>query len=501
MLKEATAGKELSLPALAWPATATIAAVKIAFDLATAGFYSAHRDEFYYLAGGHHLSWGYVDHPPLVPVLYRVGEILFGHSTEAMHVLPAFLGGLYILLAVLLAREFGGGRFAQVLAALVAAVAPLYLTTTHFLSTVSLDIVAWAIASLLLARMVRKGDRRLWLLIGLTVGIGLMNKHTLVFWVLGAGIGLLATPQRRLLWSWWTVAGAALALAIFSPNLVWQFQHDWATLQFLQHVRQGNASSDRSQFVPLQLLIMTLAGTIVWIAALLALARRPEWSSQRWLAIGFLALFVTLFALGGKAYYLGSWYLPLVAIGSVVLERRWQRATARWALPAAVVVTGLLVAPVFTPVLPESTVVALHLDTTNKDLGGMLGWPSLVNQVAAVFHSLPASEQESATILTRDYSEAGAINFWRDRLALPAAISGHNSYWLWGYGDASNGTVVVVGLSKRVVDSFWADVEPAGTLGADGAVIDPQERGLPIWICRQPKVSWAVIWPQLRAYN
>ncbi len=490
----------LPLPPTEWRLAAVIAVAKTAFQLATSGLYGAHRDEFYYLAGGHHLAWGYVDHPPIVPALYRLSEMLFGHSVSALHVLPALLGGIYVILAVLLAREFGGGRRAQLLAAVIATVAPLFLTTSHFLSTVSLDVVAWAVASLLLARLIRTEDRRLWLAVGIVVGLGMLNKHTMAFWVAGAGIGLLATPQRCLLLSRWTIAGAATALILFAPNLIWQTQHDWATLEFLRNLRSNNSASDQSQYFPLQVLGMTLAGTAVWLSGIWALIKREDWASQRWLAIGYVALLIALFAAGGKGYYIGSWYLPVVAIGVVVIEKTWSR-TAYLALTCAVVVTGLAMAPLFTPMLPETTAVALHLDTANKDLGGMMGWPHVVAQVAGVFDSLPASDRSTATILTGNYGEAGAINFWRDRYGLPKAISGHNTYWWWGYDDLKGGPVIAVDIPRSVLERYWGDVQMAGTLGSDGVTIDPQERGNVIWICRDQKVPWQSIWPNLRVYD
>ena len=284
---------------------------KVAFQLATATRSGLHRDEMYYLAGGHHLAWGYVDHPPLVPALYRAGEALFGHTQLALHVLPAFVGGVYVVVGALLARELGGRRFAQGLTAAIAALGALYLTTSHFLSTVSLDLVAWAVASLLVIRIVRTGNVRLWLGVGAVVGIGLLNKHTMAFWVAGAVVGLLATPQRAILRSRWALGGAAIAAAFALPNLVWQAQHDWATWTFLQHLRENNASSDTSQFIPTQLVMVTLGGTVVWVTALWAVIRRPAWAAYRWLAVGYAFLFVVLFASGGKGYYLGSWYLPL----------------------------------------------------------------------------------------------------------------------------------------------------------------------------------------------
>ncbi len=486
---------------VAWTLIGTLAAGKVAFQLLTADLYGAHRDEFYYLESGHHLAWGYVDNPPLVPVLYRLQEAAFGHSVVALAAVPAVLGGVYVVLAACLAAELGGGRGAQGTAAVVAWLGPIFLTTSHFLSTVSLDLVVWALASWLVLRMVRTGDTRYWLAVGAVCGIGLLTKDTVLVWVGSAGVGLLLTPQRALLRSRWLAAGVALALVLAVPNLVWEATHHWATLEFLRTLRAENAATDLVQFVPLQLAVVTLVGTVVWVAALVALGRRPEWRSQRWLAYGYATAFALLWALGGKGYYLGSWYLPLVALGAVVVEQRWSVRTRRL-LVAGLVVSGLATAPLFTPVLPPRTAVAAGLDTANKDLGGMLGWPSVVDRIARVVRALPAGERGTVVLLTQDYSEAGAVDFYGPALGLPPAISGHNSFWLWGYGHPAPGAVVVaVGLSASFVHRYWASATDVATLGAGGPPIDPQERGAAVWVCRDQRVPWPTLWPATRHYD
>jgi hypothetical protein len=478
-----------------------IAAAKVAFQLLTANLYGAHRDEFYYLESGHHLAWGYVDNPPLVPLLYRLSEETFGHSVLALAVVPALLGGVFVVLGALIAADLGGGRTAQALTALVAWLGPIFLTTSHFLSTVSLDLVFWSLASWLVIRMVRSGDTRLWLAVGAVCGIGLLNKDTMAFWAVAAGVGLLCTPQRTLLASRALAAGAAIALVIFAPNLAWEASHHWATLEFLGNLRTNNSSTDLVQFAPLQLAIVTVAGTVVWVAALRALGRRAEWRSQRWLAYGYAVAFVVLFALGGKAYYLGSLYLPLVAVGAVVVERYWSRHNRR-ILAVAIVATGLLTAPLFTPILPANVAVVAGFDTANTDLGGMLGWPHVVDQIASVVHALPAGEGRSAVIFTHAYSEAGAVAFYGPALGLHPAISGHNTFWLWGYGHPVPGAVVVaVGLPSSFVHHYWSSVTQVATLGTSGPPIDPQERGVPIWVCRHQLTSWATLWPAAKHYE
>jgi len=484
-----------------WAFVAPLAGTKIVFQLLTANLYGAHRDEFYYLESGHHLAWGFVDNPPLVPLLYRVSETIFGHSILSLAFIPALLGGIFIILGALIAADLGGGRRAQVVTSLVAWLGPIFLTTSHFLSTTSLDLVFWSLASWLVIRMVRSGDTRLWLAVGAVCGVGLLNKDTMAFWAVAAGVGLLCTPQRKLLGSWWLAAGVAIALIIVSPNVAWEASHHWATLEFLRNLHANNSSADLVKFAPLQLAIVTLAGTVVCVVALRALKGRAEWRSQRWLAFGFVAAFVVLFALEGKAYYLGSWYLPLVAVGAVGVERYWSQRSGRL-LAVAIVATGLLTAPIFTPILPTNVAVVAGFDTLNSDLGGMMGWPHVVNQIAAVVHALPSSESRSVVIFTNDYSEAGAVDFYGPALDLPSAISGHNTFWFWGYGHPAPGAVVVaVGLSSFFVHHYWSSVTQVATLGVSGPPIDPQERGVTIWVCRDQRTSWATLWPHAKHYG
>ena len=299
-----------------------------------------------------------------MPALDRLAELVFGHSIAALHVVPALIGGVLVLLGALLARELGGGTRAQTLTAVVAAIGPIYLATADFLSTVTLDLVVWALASLLVIRMIRTRDTRWWLAIGVVVGLGLLNKYTVAFWVLGA-VGPCCTRERGLLRSRWALGGAGIAAVLVSPNLVWQATHHWASFEFMQNLRTNNGASDVREFIPLQLAMMTFAGTVVWVAAL------PPRCGVRGLrgapvARGRLAdLFVVLFAAEGKGYYLGLWYLPLVALGAVVIERRWSRRAQR-ILFAAIVVTGLATAPMFTPILPERTVVEAGLNGATR---------------------------------------------------------------------------------------------------------------------------------------
>jgi 4-amino-4-deoxy-L-arabinose transferase-like glycosyltransferase len=489
-----------TLPPIAWRVVGVIAGITTAFHLATANIAQPHRDEFYYLEGGHHPAFGYVDHPPIVPLLYRAGEAVFSHSQFALHVLPSLLGGVFVIVAALLACELGGRAVSQGLCATLGALGPLFAATSHFLSTVTLDILAWSVASLLVIRIIRTGNERLWVVIGLVIGLGMENKHTMLFWSAGAFVGLMATPQRRILVSKYVLGGAAIAIVITLPNVIWQIDHDWPTLDFLRALRDDNIGN-RGEYLPLVVAAVTVGGVVVWTTGLVAMFRRGSaFASARWIGVGYLFLVVAIFVVGGKGYYVASWYLPLIAVGAVVIEQRWSRS-ATIAVFAAVIVTGLAFVPFFTPVFSEPTIVGLGLDDANEDLGGMLGWRQFVDEVATVFDSLPPQERNNAVIVTGSYSEAGSIDFWRSAYDLPEPYSDHNSYWWWGHPHGDDRTVVAVGIAPVILRQFWDDVHLVKTLGRDGAPIDPEQRGATIAIARRQMRPWSEIWPRLRHYG
>lgn len=477
-----------------------VASAKVAFFLAIAGMWGIHRDEFYYLAGGRRLDWGYVDHPPITPLLYRIGDIVFGSSQVGLHTVPALLSGVLVVVAALLARELGGGRTAQIIAAMGVAVAPMFLTTSHFTSTVTVDILLWSIGLLLVARLLRTHDERLWLAIGLVAGTGLLNKNTMLFWGIGVAGGLLLTKDRSLLRSRWLVGGVFVAAVAMVPYLLWQAQYDWPTIEFLRSLQSHTDDiSNPILYFPYQLVLLGPLLTLIWIPGLIWLLRSDEARRFRAIGVGYLVVLVLLFVLRGKAYYVGSWYPALFAAGSVRLEKVGRRPLRTYVV--LLVIAGVTAAPFALPLVPSDSSAARFITGQNNELGEMVGWDDMAQQVANVAHALPAAEQANLTILTENYSEAGAIELWRSSLDVPQPISRQNSYWLWGFGPAhENGTVVAVGFRRAELAPFFADIQLARHV-TNAAGIDNKESGVEIVICRGQRVPWAEIWAQIKQFN
>jgi len=491
------------LPRMHFRPVLAIAAGLVVLELAVAGRYGFHRDELYFLACARHLAWGYVDQPPLVPAVAKLATALFGPSVVGIRVLPALAGGAAVVFTALTARELGGGRRAQVLAALATATSPQLLAAFHLLSTIAFDLFFWSATTLLVVRLLRTGDEKLWLAVGAVAGVGLMNKFNIAFLLFGLAAGLLLGGRGHMLRSGWLWVGAALALVIWSPNLIWNAQHHWAAFAMLRSLHQENSTVGASlDFIPAQFVVMGPVLVVLWLGGLRHLLRHHF---ARPLGVTYLVLLVLFAVTGAKPYYLAGMYLVLFAAGGIWAEgrldaRRPPRGIRGWV--ALITAGGVLALPLTLPVLPVSALAKGPWEgSINKDLSATVGWESLVGQIAKVSATLPAVQRTHLVIFTGDYGAAGAVDLYGDRYGLPLAISGHNSYWWWGPGSSGNGaTTIAVDLPRSYLQTIFSEVIPAGSVATPNGVWS-EERGDPIWICRGQKLPWAQAWPNARHYG
>jgi hypothetical protein len=491
------------LPSVSWPWVGTVAAAFVVLELALSARYGFHRDELYFLACARHLAWGYVDQPPLVPATAWLSTHLFGISPTAVRVVPALAGGATVVITALMARELHGGRKAQTIGALAAATSPQVVGAFHLLSTTSFDMFFWAAICLVFLRIMRTGDQRLWLSIGLLSGIGLLNKFNVAFLLFGLATGLLLARRGRMLLSPWVWGAAGIALLVWLPNLVWNAQHDWAAVSMLHSLHTENSSLGASlQFIPEQFFVVGPVLIVLWLAGLRRALASP---TTRSLGIAYLALLVLFTLTGAKVYYLAGMYFVLFAIGGVWAEERLEskqppRGLRGW---IALMLAGLVIGLPFTlPVLPESSMPkASSFGTADKDLSATVGWPQFVHQIADVATTLPPAERAHLVVFTGDYGAAGAVDLYGAAERLPHAISGHNSYWWWGPSGARNGaTTIAVNLSRSYLLTVFSEVRPAGSVSTPHGVWS-EERGEPIWICTEQRISWATAWRATRHYG
>lgn len=491
------------LPPLWTPVVLGIACAFAALELAVSARYGIHRDELYFLACARHLAWGFVDQPPLVPAVAWLAMHVASGSVVALRTLPAIAGGAAVVLAGLMARELGGGRKAQALAAVAAATSPQLLAAFHLLSTAAFDTFFWSAMCYLTLRLLRTGEARWWLAIGLVAGVALENKLNIGFLVLGLVIGFLLGGRGRVLLSPWLWAGAGIALVIWLPNIIWNAQHDWAAISMLRSLHQENSGLGPSlAFIPSQVVVAGPLLVVFWVTGLRRLLAS---SFARPLGVAFLSLLVLFTLIGGKSYYLAGLYYVLFAAGGVWVEsrlasRRPARGMRGWL--AFMLVGGLSALPLSLPVLPESALARGAWEgKINKDLSATVGWQDFVRQIAGIAGRLPAGQRAHVVLFTGDYGAAGAIDLYGGRYGLPHAISGHNNYWWWGHSPAADGaTTIAVNLPRSYLVTIFRHVVLAGAVRTPHDVWT-EERGDPIWICTGQKVGWAAAWPAARHYG
>jgi 4-amino-4-deoxy-L-arabinose transferase-like glycosyltransferase len=473
-----------------------VAAAELLLQLAFANRYGYHRDELYFRIAARHPAAGYDDQGPLTPFLGWVSEAIFGESPRGLRVVSALVAAVVVVLVALLARELGAGTVGQFVAAAGTAASAFVLAVGHLLSTSTFDVLVWVVTLLVVARILRGGDERLWLAAGVAVGVGLENKQLPLLLVLALVIGLAV--DRRLLvllrspWLWGAVA---LALVIWLPNLVWQGTHGWPQLELAEDIRQDEAGESRATLLPLQLLLVGPFVVPVLAVGLWGLIRDSALRPWRSLGFAYIALLVLLFVVGGKPYYAAPFLLALLAAGAVPLERWLMTGGRRVLVASALVLTGVLSVLVALPVVPAKDLEGTPIADLNEDAIETVGWPQLVRTVDGVYASLSPAEQANAVVFTGNYGEAGAIDRYGGALGLPRAYSGHNAYARFGMPPDSAGPVIVLGYADASVD--FVGCKPAAMID-NGVDVENEEQGGTVFLCERPRESWSAMWDELR---
>ena len=514
-----------------------VAAVKLLVHLVTTGSfgYSYFVDELYYLACARHLAWGFVDMPPLFPAIVAAVHATLGDSLLAVRLLPALAGAALVLMTGWMARDLGGRRFAQGIAALAVLVAPIWLAL-HSIDTMNaLEQLFWTGCAWIVLRIVRDdkqevprqatggaaADRpQLWLLFGAVAGVGMLNKHSMAFFAVAVAAAVLLTRERRALRSPWLWLGALLAGVIFLPNLVWIVQHHFPHFEMLANVkREGrDVSLNPLQFLAQQVLLMNPLTLPLWLGGLAWLLFDREGRRYRVLGIAWLGVMAEMFLLDGRPYYPAPAYPMLLAAGGVALEGwlatpRWRRWRALKPVYAALLaLSGALLAPLFTPLLPPETLIrysrAIGMSQPrieNHRLGPLpqlmadrFGWQEMAEEVARIYRTLPPADRARAAIFGQNYGQAGAIDLFGPALGLPPAISGHLTYYLWGPRGYTGDVMIVLDDERPTLERLFRSVELAGHVHHPYSM--PYQH-FDVFVCRGPRQSLATLWPRVKRYG
>jgi 4-amino-4-deoxy-L-arabinose transferase-like glycosyltransferase len=505
--------------ALPWRFLAALCAARISLYLLTSGplAYGYMSDEFYYLDCARHLSWGYVDHPPLSIGLLRVVIATLGDSLLALHLLPALAHCATFLLVALLARELGGERTAQRLAALATLVAPVYLGVTDFYSMNAFEPVVWAGAALVVARILNGADPRAWLLLGGILGLGLLNKVSVLWLGVGLALGLVATPERRWLLTPWPWLSGAIAAVLFAPHVLWQLESGWPLLEFMENARNEKmVEQSLLGFAWGQVLGMNPLFAPFWLAGLAHYFGCADGRRYRLLGWIWVGAFVLLAVSGrSRVNYLAPAFAVLLPAGGLVFEHLARRPRVGW-LPAAAMAVfalgGLVGAPMAMALLPPERYVAYErvlglkapveqteeLGTLPLHFALRFGWSELRAAVAEAVATLTPAERVRAVVLASWFGDAGMFNHHHSHYGLPPAIAGHNHYWLWGPGEATGDVLIALRPDAEQLDAWFADVRPVAEVDCTHCMPDVDR--LNVYVCRKPRRPIAEWWPEVKRY-
>jgi 4-amino-4-deoxy-L-arabinose transferase-like glycosyltransferase len=496
-----------------WVIVAAVAA-KLGMHLVTAIItpYGIHRDEFLYLAMGEHLRLWRMDFPPTIAILAQLMRHTVGVSVEALRIVPALFSTALVLLSALTARELGGGRYAQGLAALMVIACAAFMRSGALFQPVVLDQLAWTVALFALLKLGRTGDPRWWILVGLGGGFGLLTKFSIGILGVAVLVALILLPDRRWLATRWPWVAAAIALVIGSPSIVGQIRTGWPAILYARELgAEQLAHVTVAGFFGSQLEMLG-PSLFFAVAGLWELARRAP---VRVVALSCIGALLILLAMHGKGYYLLPVYPVLLGAGAEWAERvsdylahERGRVAVRAAIAILIAVNGALALPFGLPVLaPEKMARYASFGpggavTTNtgqtlqlpQDYADMLGWPERVRAVAQVYDSLPPEQRARAVIAAENYGEAGAIDYYGPALGLPHAICACGTYWFFGPGKLPGEVLVTIGIDESDLRAFYGSVQPAGRIDLPWSV--PEERNAPLYVATEPVMTLQQLWPR-----
>jgi hypothetical protein len=479
--------------------------------------YGYFRDEFDYLSCGDHLAWGYVDQPPLLPFLVRVSREVLGESLRSIRFLPALAISAVVVLTALIAREFGGRRYALLLAAVAVVIAPAYLSDGSLLTTNCLEPLLW-MGSVYFVILAIKRDPRYWLGFGVVAGLGLEEKYSIAIFGFAILVGLLLTQHRRVLLSKWFWAGGALAFLIFLPNVIWNVRNHWPFLELMRNIKADGRDVALSplQFFLQQILLLHPLTAPIWISGLIGFLLSRRLRNFRLFGWAYLVSFIAFVALKGKNYYLAPIYPVLIAAGAVLFEAAFERTKLRWLKPALIVLLlagGAWFAPIVVPIFPVDRFSA-YLNTLPFKLprsehsheraplpqhyADQFGWQEIAAAAAQAWGRVPEEMKSDCGVFGQNYGQAGAIDFFGPRYGLPKALSAHQTYYLWGPRGYSGRCLVVIGDKKEVLEQLFEKVELVAEADNPYAL----ERHVPVFLCVGAKFGTLdQLWPRIKKWR
>lgn len=490
----------------AWSVAAVVAIV----HFAVAGEYDIFRNELYFIVCGRHPAFGYVDQPPLVPLLAALTQIAGVHVWLLR--VPAVLAAVLLVpLTVIFAQLLGASTRGAWLAAVASASATLLIAMTATLSTSTFDTIDFTALAYLVTRALLRNEPRLWLWAGVLAGVAFETKYGILMWAIGLAVGLALAGPRTVFRSREMWMGAGVAALIALPNVIWQAVHGFPFLELVHNDNSGNFTGTPIHFTIDQIFSVNLLLAPLWITAIVAPFASKRLAPFRFLSIAFVVMTVLILVTHGKSYYLAGAYPTMFALGAAACTQLPRVLVGIWALLAAV--NGAFSLPLVLPILsPAKTKDMMdHMSFRPRPIeragiGAPLmqlqsdefGWRELARDVGDVYLSLPAQDRAKAAIFASNYGEAAAVDVYG--VGLPPAISGNNQYYLWGPRGYDGSVIIAINVTPQEWSAICDSVRVVATFGTSPYQM-PYEHGRPILLCRGMHPPLPQLWPAFKHYG
>ncbi len=481
------------------------------------GAYGFFRDELYYIACSDHLAWGYVDQPPFSLFLLKLSRIIFGDSLTAIRIVPIVMHSATIVVTGLMVKEMGGKIFAIFIACLVIALSPIHLGMSLIYSMNSIDIFIWALAVYLMIKILNTEKQALWIWLGIVLGIGLLNKISLLFLGSGIFVGLILTNRQYFTTRGPYIAGG-IAAALFLPYVLWNITHDFAHLEFIENASSSKyAGLNALSFIKDQLLFLNPISTPLWISGLLALFLFAPLKKYKIIGVIYLtALAILLLNKTSKGEYLAPAYASLFTAAAIVVEQKLSGKHLIWiryAYSVLLIITAGFLMPMVLPVLSVDRYIsyskALGIVPSSSEgkklsdlpqfYADMFGWKEKARDVATVYNTLSEDEKADCAIVSSNYGRCGAIDFFGVQYGLPKSIGTHNNYWIWGPRNYTGSVVIILGGTlENHIDDFES-VTLAGVSTCTHCM--PYENNVSIFVGRGFKYNLKDVWIHEKHYD
>ena len=487
-----------------------LACIGVLLHILFNGQYDFHRDELDFIMNARQLDWGYVSYPPITPFFARLGLEIFGESLRGLRVIPAIAQGIVMVLAGLMARDMGGKRSAQIMAAIAVFITPMSLMGGTLIMYFTFDYLWWVLTAFFVVRLTVTADARYWLGIGAAIGLGMMTKYTMIFWVTGLVVAVLVTDARKYLRSKWLYFGATLALLIFLPNMIWQIQHDFISLRYLTAIHARDIQWGRAEGFWLdQFYQSTNPFTLpLWAVGLVTCLFATSMKRFRILGWMFVVTFFLFLINRGRGYYIGPAYVMLLAAGAAWIENwldtrpvttRRLGAGLLWGLLA---IGGVAFFILVKPIAPINSPLWDFTSRLNPEIVEMVGWQDLTKQVADIYRTIPENEKPRTVIVAANYGEAGALDLYGKQYDLPRIVSGANSLWYRGYTDFQPEAVIMVGFEGSYQGQVFKSCKYSGTVANSyGVKNEESTRHNGLYLCRGMMKTWSELWPGMQWFQ